>query len=339
MISAARRFEAQTPTVPIERYRALAAGAADRFSGIAFYRPFPLRLRTAPLASAEISIAVATENLFRLLEIPIAIPAQPSLVLSDAAWRKYFDADPEIVGRTLEVAGQQAVVAAVIPANSWRLPGRAEAWLLQDQAHLDQLPPATAGFVLGRLPDSKTPPGPEWTLVVPHAGQAADRFHVSSLDKRPLLLSYLFMMAVALLVLAATARLALGDYPVNPPLPGIRLRRWVFLAVKIALLLPIVFCCASLVALDLQAQGLLAASVLGLRWAVIDQRRRCPVCLRLLTNPTRIGGPSQTFLEWYGTELICSQGHGLLYVPEIASSCYSIQRWQYLDPSWTSLFS
>jgi hypothetical protein len=70
-----------------------------------------------------------------------------------------------------------------------------------------------------------------------------------------------------------------------------------------------------------------------------DQRQRCPVCLRSLANPTRIGSPSQSFLEWYGTELICTHGHGLLYVPEIPTSWYRTQRWQYLDPTWSSLFS
>ena len=85
--------------------------------------------------------------------------------------------------------------------------------------------------------------------------------------------------------------------------------------------------------------GFIVSSVVAMRWALADQRRRCPVCLRVLSNPTRIGGPSHVFLEWYGTELICVQGHGLLYVPEIPTSCYSTQRWQYLDPSWSTLFS
>jgi len=39
-----------------------------------------------------------------------------------------------------------------------------------------------------------------------------------------------------------------------------------------------------------------------LRW------RRCPVSLHALTSPARIGTPSQTFLEWYGDESMCSRG-------------------------------
>jgi len=149
--------------------------------------------------------------------------------------------------------------------------------------------------------------------------------------------AYLFMIALSVLILSATTSLALGEYPGNR-----HFRRRIFLAVKIALVLPIACCgsldLASVISMSFQSHGLLIALLVGLRWALVDQRRRCPVCLRLLTNPTRIGGPSHTFLDWYGTELICTQGHGLLYVSEIPTSCYSAQRWQYLDPSWTSLF-
>jgi hypothetical protein len=63
-----------------------------------------------------------------------------------------------------------------------------------------------------------------------------------------------------------------------------------------------------------------------------------PGVLRLLTNPTLIGEASHTFLEWYGTELFCARGHGLLHVPEMPTS-YNTQHWSDLDSSWGSLFS
>jgi hypothetical protein len=151
-----------------------------------------------------------------------------------------------------------------------------------------------------------------------------------------LLLAYLLNIAISVLVVSATTSLALGEYPGNR-----HFRRRIFLAIKVALVLPIACCgtldAASVISIRFQAHGLLIGLILGFRWILSDQRRRCPVCLRLLTNPTRIGGPSHTFLDWYGTELICTQGHGLLYVPEIPSS-YTTQRWQALDASWTSLF-
>jgi hypothetical protein len=112
-----------------------------------------------------------------------------------------------------------------------------------------------------------------------------------------------------------------------------------FLAAKVALILAMVYCGVRYVNYRGGADpGILFVSILALRWAVIDQRQRCPVCLRLLINPVRVGRPSQTFLEWYGTEFMCDRGHGLLHVPEIATSCYSAQQWLRLDPSWRSLF-
>jgi hypothetical protein len=84
--------------------------------------------------------------------------------------------------------------------------------------------------------------------------------------------------------------------------------------------------------------GMVASWILTFRWVILDQRQRCPVCLRALTNPVRIGSASQTFLEWYGAESMCSQGHGLLHVPEIKTSCYDQQQWLDLDDSWSSIF-
>jgi hypothetical protein len=109
-----------------------------------------------------------------------------------------------------------------------------------------------------------------------------------------------------------------------------------FFGVKIALLMPIVaggFC--ALGVLPLAPQGAIVSLILALRWALRDQRNRCPVCLHPLSHPVRIGEASHTFLAWYGTELLCTRGHGLLHVPEIRTSCYAEQRWLYLDPSWT----
>jgi hypothetical protein len=347
MISAYRQYDAQIPTVPVEQYQLLAARRPHQFTEFAFYRPVQTLVRTAPRQSAQMSIAVASANLFQLLQIRIPAAAPDSLILSDRAWRKYFDADPHIVGRVLELAGQPAVVAAVIPASSWQLPGRMDAWLLQDPSHLAGLPSQTKGFVLGHLRASASKPqsDPRWRLSVPNDRGGCDLFECWSLARGYFLFSSLWTLLMALLILSATTPMTLGEYPVNhrSPAGAGNLRRWTFLATKIALLLVMV-CCGSLDLASILSVGFyptawLLGLILGLRWALIDQRQRCPVCLRLLSHPTRIGGASQTFLEWYGTELMCTHGHGLLYVPEIPTSCYSTQRWQYLDPSWSSLFS
>jgi hypothetical protein len=78
--------------------------------------------------------------------------------------------------------------------------------------------------------------------------------------------------------------------------------------------------------------------LLGFWWVVDDQRKRCPVCLRRVTHPARVGIASRTFLAWNGTELMCTGGHTLLYIPAAPTSWFCAPRWIYLDPSWKFLF-
>ena len=75
-------------------------------------------------------------------------------------------------------------------------------------------------------------------------------------------------------------------------------------------------------------------------WSIADQRARCKECLRLLCSPVRIGCPGCLLLNWSGTELLCSEGHGVLHVPELASSWdIESERWITLDESWRGLFA
>jgi len=154
------------------------------------------------------------------------------------------------------------------------------------------------------------------------------------------LLGYFFGLLVAA---SPIAPLRLGKYPVNryAPAVSVRLLRWVFLVVKMALVVLIAQCGALALASipPLAGWSMLLGQILGFRWALKDQRERCPVCLRLLSSPTRIGDPSQSFLGWYGTELVCTHGHGVLYVPGDSMSWYEVQQWQYLDPTWNNLLS
>jgi hypothetical protein len=150
--------------------------------------------------------------------------------------------------------------------------------------------------------------------------------------ERHFLFGELFVLGTALVLLRTGAPFAWSEYPLASEL---RLRWWMFLGLKAVLVLTIVF----FGALELGPIFALIGYVTGFRWVLRDQRRRCPVCLRLLANPVRIGEASHMLLDWYGTELICVKGHGLLHVPEIQASSYSGERWQRLDPSWRELFS
>ena len=298
--------------ISVNDYRQLPARSA------AFYGPAELR-------AGNLTVSLASRNLFDLLNVPISPAAYP-LVITLGAWRDLFGSDPHIVGRTLTVAGRPAQVAAILSDREWELPGPVDSWLLVDDRSFDT---GTRGYVLARMNSSRR------DVSVQHPDGSVNRFVCVPLAAPNLLVALLLMMAISGMVLPAITSLSLGEYPAN------HLRRWIFLAAKFALVLPIVLFGTldvfSLIAIHLQPHALFVASVIGFRWVLVDQRRRCPVCLRVLTNPTPIGEPSRTLLEWYGTELVCTRGHGLLHVPEIRNS-YSEQVWLRLDSSWNSLF-
>jgi hypothetical protein len=58
-----------------------------------------------------------------------------------------------------------------------------------------------------------------------------------------------------------------------------------------------------------------AATGAAMLWCLSDQQRRCPVCLRLMAAPVRIGSWASIF-EPVITELLCNEGHGTLCVQE-----------------------
>jgi len=77
----------------------------------------------------------------------------------------------------------------------------------------------------------------------------------------------------------------------------------------------------------------------SLRLSFDDQKQRCQRCLRLLSQPVRVGPPSYNLLNWNGTELVCSEGHGLLQVPEMQGSWCWYDLWVEVDPGWNSALS
>lgn len=145
-------------------------------------------------------------------------------------------------------------------------------------------------------------------------------------------------------VLLAITSLSLGEFPAHSRLRAWkgRLRRGIFLSGKVALIMLIV-CCGVFIlfynvvtfipAVFLIFYGMLAGYTVALRWALNDQRRRCPVCLHLLTHPVSLGARSRCFLGLNGTGLMCPAGHGFLHVPENPTSWFSTQRWLGLDSS------
>jgi len=352
------------PSVRLADYQDWSHSAHHLFTELAFYQPILRRAHFERHVSTELSIARASDNLLQLLNIPISSEGtdtvrgerQARLILSRAAWNKYFHRDPRIFGQVIEIAGEQAVIVGVISEDDWRLPGHIDLWLLDNKQQLSTLPSRTEGYVFARVAPSTFPVDSNGRrrMAVFRGANGYDYFDCISLaeqTRQPLSI-FLFTLLLACLALPATTSLPLGEYPAHSArLSWItRFRRWAFLSTKIAGIVAVVYCgsldlayCSTTIGTVRSQYIQLATSFLAFlfafRWALHDQRKRCPVCLRSLTNPARVGQSSQNFLAWSGTELVCLQGHGLLHVPDIPTSWFSTQRWLYLDPSWSALFS
>ncbi|MGB8262061.1 MAG: ABC transporter permease [Terracidiphilus sp.] len=346
------------PSISAERYRQWSSTRQQYFSAFAFYRIERESLAATGQSGSVLPVAEASAGLFALLGLPTeqgstAPSAEPSLVLSDAVWRREFAADPRIVGRMVEAGGRVVRVAAVLPDGAWRLPGAAEAWLLTPDSALQAGP---SGFAVARL----MPSGWEamWNDRIniqnyDAEGNEQDFWAVSFRERtRGPWGIYFISILVGLLALPALTSVSLAE-ATSPTAHLTRARqavRWLFLAAKLALILAILY----IVPLDMVYTGkpgydpgasgahllfTLLLSLFGLWWAVADQRKRCPVCLRRVTHPARVGIASRTFLAWNGTELMCTGGHTLLEVPALPTSWFGEPRWVYLDASWEFLFA
>jgi hypothetical protein len=297
-----------SPSISRQRFEAMKAHYNGQFSGLAFYAPTRQQVPT-PHGKRNLSVARTTADLFRLLNIPVARGGSGRLVLTRAAWRKYFDGDPRIAMADVR----------------WDLPADVDGWLIEDEPAIAALPASTEGFAVARL--RYRPPCDNQSKFI-------------WLQKR----SFDFLRALTILIFAGMLLgMVTSNFPQGHP-RRIGPRRGLFLAAKTLLVVPIVL----FGSLDVGSLGSSVSplvlhvaffcSLFAGRWILADQRRRCPVCLRLLANPVRMGEPSRILLEWHGTELMCLRGHGMLYIPEWPAIWSGRQRWMGLGPSWNGLF-
>jgi hypothetical protein len=361
LIQDARDTDDSAATISVERYRFWKRQRQAYFDGFAFYRMSKEVVSIGTEANPELRVAHASSNLLSLLgltsrfaqQAPSADQNVARVILSEELWKKDFNADPRIVGSAMQVGKRLATIVGVEPDGAWRLPGKPDAWLLEPDAEISK---GGLGYVVAHL----TPLGRSdmWTQRVHITAynaddQEEDLWGVSFEERtRGPWDVYQFTILLALLALPAVTSVSLGEYSVRshrPPWPK-RLRCWAFLGAKIALLLPIVYYSSldlaywfttrySPAAQYLQLATSFSICLFGLRWAILDQRQRCPVCLNRVTNPASVGHASWTFLAWNGTELMCLGGHTLLLVPGLSTSWFSTQRWLYLDTSWEFLFA
>jgi hypothetical protein len=353
------------PTIEPRQYLTWKNNRHSFFDGFAFYRVTEESIqpesRRGSASKEPWKLARASSNLLTLLGLPVhyATPAPkaagdlPDVILSESFWKIEFGADPQIAGRTVRIGQRRARIAGVVAQDSWNLPGKVGAWLLQPDSALAA---NGDGFIVAHL----TPAGREkmWAPVMQITEYEQDDsgpsfFGYNIDDWQPGSWGIFWLgIAFALISLPAVTSVSLGEYSLNPRKTswGRRLYRWSFFSAKIALLLPIVYFSTLDLAYIRTAQSphssasiqMLSSFVfflLGLRWALVDHRQRCPVCLRRVEHPVEVGLASRTFLAWNGTEMMCMGGHTLLHIPALPTSWFDAQRWLYLDTSWEFLFA
>jgi hypothetical protein len=347
-------------TISIEQFKKWKARRQRYFDAIAFYR---INRETVTGAThgrrTGLVVAHASENLFSLLGLPVrfavhsARDKMPGVILSDALWKRDFGGDAGIVGQVVRVGRRDARIAGIAVFGVWRLPGRVDAWFLEPDTDIRS---GSIGYVVAHLTSRGQSEmlGERVQIGIYNSDDQDDDLWGVSLAERtqgPWTL-YLFTIFISFLCLPAITSVSLGEssFSSHRPSRKMRLCRAALLCAKVALLLPISYYLSldlaywnttsySVASEYLQMIASFLICLFGMRWVLLDHRRRCPVCLRRVTHPVQVGLASRTFLGWNGTELICMSGHTMLHVPGLPTSWFSSQRWLYLDTSWQFLFS
>ncbi len=298
-------------------------------------------------------------NLFRVLRVAPAVGAFPSegVVLSDEIWRSAFRADRRAIGSKLQIGRDSYVIAAVLPRGFRFLSREPAIYLATPFLGLKPtmvVARAKPGVSQGKLDRELTRIA---EVSCYYFFQSELRYsYVDDEIHTPLSIFAIAVFACGFLTFAASRiRIRRLRVAFQPGSRSAMVRRGAFFFAKTALALAFVFT-AALEWLRSQsailygsrdpASGpfLLWLYILGAMgvffWSLADQRARCRVCLRLLCFPVRIGCPGCLLLDWSGTELLCTEGHGVLHVPHLAPSWEEESgHWISLDESWKELFA
>jgi hypothetical protein len=305
-------------------------------------------------------LVITTEpGLFTLLDAHAAsgtLPQTRAVVLGYPAWVSRFRSDPKVIGTQVRVGGASYPVAAVLPPSFHFLTRQPSLYVVQPRmldARVMILARANPGVSTHDIDKELT-----------RIGQNVCYYFFSSQLRLSLLksaaLAPLGFFAIAVLVSAflsfmmCRVRATHIRSAFSRANRQVAARRALFFLGKLALTLLVVFT-AGLEATRSESAILFASKdpangpvlvwfyIIGTMaaffWAVADQRSRCHVCLRLLCFPVRMGCPGCLLLDWSGTELLCTEGHGVLHVPHLAPSWEEAEHWISLDDSWRSLFA
>jgi hypothetical protein len=285
-------------------------------------------------------------------------PAEAQVVLSYRLWRSGFGSNRQMVNLPITLDGKSFRVIGVLPPDFWFHSPDLDIWTLSPNTTRNAQSPDLLR-VIGRLRPGATARAARAELdgIALHTpGFRGGPLRVASLGEylRPALsfIISVFVAAVSLGLAAALLQWLRSCWRLRS-YSWAALRYWAFFFAKSALLAAgVATACAELSAwntlglhsnkfvLSLLADWLVVLGVLlAFQWAILDQARRCPVCLRLLSSPFTSGSCSSALIEPASTELLCDQGHGTLCVSDSYTTLGEIRRWVTLEDSWRDVLS
>ncbi|HET9836927.1 MAG TPA: ABC transporter permease [Candidatus Angelobacter sp.] len=278
------------------------------------------------------------------------------VVISHELWSDEFRSDHSIVGKTITLDDHPKTVIGVLPENFVFIYPEVSVWELPHWGFTTHNLAWRTGAVLRMKPHvSMAQTNDEFRGFARKEGY--DRTQLESFNSRAHQGAKLYLFFS---VLSLFGGIALG----SSRLGGAKTRKiklsfshtarwWGFFLGKTLLLLAICFVGALEITgrVSIMMTGsvhplvgpfstwlFLVTAMIALSWSLHDQSRRCRLCLKRLGNEASVGMPGYLFLGWWGTELVCSDGHGMLHVPEMKSSWQEFDQWVSLDESWKPLF-
>jgi len=282
-------------------------------------------------------------------------------VLSHDFWQTHFHGDRNVIGRTIEIDGHPKTVIGVLPRNI-SIPAPSTAvWTVLDEATLRFSNFMGRLGAVTRLPDGVAPSRLQ-TDLLDRSENVGYRFVQAPMSvttwqrlNRERFWAYASFWLLAWICagfIAWVLRSGSGRFGSRSK-GRARLRWWgFFFAKSIALtatasvllwfvmhrVLGAVAGTVYPMADEIALWAFLPAAVAALSWSIADQQKRCRVCLSRLALPVDVGRPGSVLLNFAGTEMVCVEGHGVLYVPESESNSLERDRWSRLDDSWAELF-
>ena len=307
---------------------------------VAAFRRVVTRLTVPAKTEALVAGRLVTSNFFALQGVAPAIgraPGAGEAVLSYALWRQSFGGDERIIGQRVQLNGSPYTVSGVM-APHYRF--------------LD----AFDSFWAVALPDPQRP-------IDGHLLTLAEGFAAAPAGSRPFREAALArvyaalgvpgyaLLLLALLGAAQTLSLALALGPR-------RVRAWVLIRSYLMLFVKAAPALGVLAVFWLAVRESAALSpisyfsgvasfflmfvfallcVAAVWQSLVDQRLRCPICLRKLTMPLPLGVIGSILFEIPGSEYICAYGHGTMFVPEPTSEGVRPPSWSEPRGLWADL--